>query len=150
MITDEFRVEVQALRDQGLSWPQVSKRVHRPQRTCQRALEMPLRICGRPGCDELATPNGRLCPTHAKLKMRNKPGSGPSQEKVMRVMRKLGHASSEELRALTGLDSSNLGQITGRLVQLGMLDRPIRGHFTMPRPAELTPEHPVPYIRERY
>ncbi len=75
--------------------------------------------------------------------MRNKPGQGPEQVKVMRVMRKLGHASSEELRTMTGLGSTNLGQILGRLVQLGMLERPMKGHYTMPRPPELKPEHPV-------
>lgn len=148
MITDEFREQVRELRAQGLSWPKVSKVVGRPQRTCQRALELPpARLCAHKDCDEIVTTlNGKLCPEHAKKAMRNKPGEGPEQVKVMRIMRKLGHATSEELRTLTGHSPDGLGQIMGRLVQLGLVERPSKGHYVMPRPPEYRPEHPITMI----
>lgn len=146
MITDEFREQVRELRAQGLSWAKVSKVTGRPQRTCHRALEVPNKPCAHRDCDEPRLLSGVYCSMHAKLKMRNKPGEGERQKQVMRIMRKHGHLTSEELRTLTGLDSSNLGQIMGRLVQLGLVERPTQGHYTMPRPAEYRPEHPITSI----
>lgn len=151
MITDEFRARVRNLRDQGKSWPQVSRLTGRPQRTCQRALEVPVRVCSHHGCNQpTEAVNGKLCPEHRKRAMRNKPGQGPEQQRVMRIMRKLGHASSEELREFTGLDSSSLGQIMTRLVRLGMIERPMKGHYVMPRPPEMTPAHPIANTPDRY
>ena len=135
MITDEFKAQVQAARDDGLSWPKVAKRVGRPVRTCQRALHVgqPRAVCAHRGCAEQATPSGRLCPEHARLAMRNRPGHGERQEQVMRLIRKHGLLTSEQIRNLTGLNSDNVGQITNRLVRLGLLARPNRGVFTLPR-----------------
>lgn len=148
MITDEFREQVRELRAQGLSWPKLSKVVGRPQRTCQRALEAPpARLCAHKDCEEVVTTlNGKLCPEHKKKAMRNKPGEGYQQQQMMRIMRKLGHATSEELRTLSGLDSMSLGQVMGRLVQLGLVERPVQGHYVMPRPPEYRPQHPITTI----
>lgn len=144
MITDEFRQKVRHLRDvEGLSWPKLAKVAGRPQRTCQRAYKEPDQPCAHRDCDEPRLTSGIYCTVHARLRMRNKPGQGEQQQKVMRVMRRLGHATSEELRTATGLDPSNLGQIMGRLVQLGLVERPMKGHYTMPRPDEWKPDVPI-------
>ena len=143
MITDELRQQVRALRDLGKTWPEVSRAVGRPKRTCQRAIEEPDQLCAHRGCPQVRLLSGVYCSGHAKLRMRNKPGQGERQQQVMRIMRKLGHASSEELRTLTGLNASSLGQITGRLVRLGLIERPMKGHFTMPRADEWKPDTPI-------
>jgi Homeodomain-like domain len=132
ILTDDFREEVQALRDEGWTWPEVAELTGRSKRTCQRAIERPERICAHHGCRETTTWNGRLCPAHAKLAMRNKPGHGPRQQQVMRQVRRHGFLSSEQLRNLTGLDSTSLGQVTTRLVRLGLLERPMMGYYRLP------------------
>jgi hypothetical protein len=147
-MTDEFREQVRELRAQGLSWSKVSKAVGRPQRTCQRAAQPSVIPCAHDGCETPRLTSGQYCTVHARQRMAHKPGHGERQLQVMRVMRKLGHATSEELRTATGLDTANLGQIMGRLVQLGLVERPIQGHFTMPRPPEYRPEHPITTIEQ--
>lgn len=143
MITDEFRARVRALREQGKSWPEVSRAVGRPKRTCQRAIEEPDQLCAHRDCTEIRLTSGVYCTTHAKLAMRNRPGGGERQREVMRVMRRLGHATSEELRQATGMDTMNLSQVTSRLVNLGLLERPMKGHYTMPRDEQYRPEVPI-------
>lgn len=144
MITDEFRAEVLKLRDEGWTWPEIAELTGRSQRTCQRVVELNERTCEHRGCDEpVLSDNGRFCTHHAKTRMRNKPGQGEQQRMVMRHMRRLGHATSEELRTVTGLDTSSLGQIASRLVQHGMLERPMKGHYCMPRSPEFTPAAPI-------
>lgn len=130
MITAELIEQVRELREQGHSWPQVSKIVGRPQRTCQRAFyDRP--DCARQGCRRPALASGRFCTEHAKLAMRNKPGEGFRQREVMRLMRKHGMLTSERLRGMTGLRPDALGGILSRLVALGLLERPLQGHYRL-------------------
>lgn len=135
MITDEFRRQVQTLRDEGKSWPEVSRITGRPQRTCHRALETTERICDHRGCDlPVPSTTARLCKRHAWLKQHSKPGRGERQQQVLAVVRRHGLASAEQIRNETGLDSTNLGHVTGRLVHFGLLERPVRGHYRIPGP----------------
>lgn len=135
MIRGDFAAEVLGLREQGMTWPQVSKATGRPQRTCQRAIGVgqPAKRCAEHGCAEPALRSGRYCDSHARQKMRFGPGRGVRQIEVMRIMRRKGFASSEELRSMTGMNSDSLGQVLGRLVRLGMLERPMMGHYRIPR-----------------
>ena len=143
MITDELRQQVADLREQGKSWAEVSRIVQRPKRTCQRAVKEPDQLCAHRGCPQARLLSGVYCSTHAKLRMRNKPGQGERQQQVMKVMRRLGHASSEQLRQQTGMNSDSLGQVTARLVKLGLIERPTQGHYTLPRSDEWKPEAPI-------
>lgn len=145
MITAEFAEKVRELREQGHSWRKTAKLAGRPVRTCQRAIGVgqPGRECAHSGCSEPALMSGRYCSEHAKNRMRNKPGQGDRQKEVMRHMRRLGYATTEELRTLTGLGSDHLGQVLGRLVKLGMIERPMMGHYCMPRAPEFVPEAPI-------
>lgn len=150
MITDEFRQQVLELREQGKSWPEVSRALGRPKRTCQRAGAPQIRLCKHRGCEQVALASGLYCTEHAKARMHNNPGQGDRQQQVMRLLRKHGHLTSEQLRQMTGIGSSSLGQITGRLARLGLIERPLMGHFTMPRPENLKPEHPIERSPDRY
>jgi hypothetical protein len=135
VISQEFAAEVQELRDEGWTWPEIAELTGRPQRTCQRAVGVghPERRCAQRGCDEPALHSGRYCSTHARLKMRNKPGHGERQQQVMRVMHKHGCLRVEQIRQMTGMDSMGVGQVLSRLVKLGLLERPNSGIYMLPR-----------------
>ena len=135
MITAKFAAEVQELRDEGWTWPEIAELTGKPQRTCQRAIGVghPEKRCAHKGCDEPALHSGRYCSTHARMKMRNKPGQGDRQQQVMRVMRRHGVLRVEQIRQMTGMDPSGVGQVLKRLVGLGLLERPNMGIYTLPR-----------------
>ena len=139
---EAFRAEVTKLRDEGWTWAEVAELTGRPVRTCKRALDG-RKKCARHGCTEQALLSGQFCVEHAKKAMRNKPGQGERQQEVLRALRKHGYMTSEQLRQATGIDSVRLSQITKRLVKLGLIERPMMGHYTMPRPPEFVPEQPI-------
>ena len=144
MIDEAFAEEVRKLRDEGWTWDEVAEITGRAKRTCARALELREKTCKHKGCQEpVVSHSGVFCSLHAKQRMRNKPGQGDRQREVMRHMRRLGTASSAQLRTLTGMDSMSLGQVTGRLVKLGMIERATQGWFTMPRPEGWKPAQPI-------
>jgi hypothetical protein len=134
VISDEFAAEVQELRDEGWTWPEISELTGKPQRTCQRAIGVghPEKRCAHKGCDEPALHSGRYCSPHARLKMRYRPGQGIKQQEVMRVMRRHGVLRVEQIRQMTGQDVSGVGQVLGRLVKLGLLERPNMGIYKLP------------------
>jgi len=139
---EAFRKEVTKLRDEGWSWAEVAELTGRPMRTCKRALDG-RKKCARRGCPDQALLSGQFCTEHARKAMRNKPGQGERQQEVLRLLRKHGHMTSEQLRQATGIDAVRLGQVTKRLVRLGLIERPMRGHYTMPRPPEFVPEQTI-------
>lgn len=135
MITPEFKTKVEALRAEGKSWPQISKIVGRPQRTCQRAVGMKPKLCKEANCDLVATPSGNYCRKHGISRMvSNKAGEGPRQQEVLKLIQNHGFLSAEQLRVLTDLNATHLNQVTGRLLNLGLIERPVRGYYSVPRP----------------
>lgn len=154
MITQEFKAQVEAARAEGLSWPKVARKLGRPERTCKRALKVgqPKGTCAERGCTEPTTPSGRYCEQHARERM-GRSAKPTRQEEVMKLMREHGSLTSEQLRNLTGMNSDMVGQVTIRLLKQGLIERPTRGRFTLPRAHEYRPEHPIPpqieYARDR-
>lgn len=135
MITEEFQAEVLRLREQGLNWAEISRALGRPKRTCQRAAGVGVSAgyCAEDGCDGRAVRSGRYCREHGTKRMkRTAPGEGPKQLVVMKLMRKHGMLTFEQLRLMTGFNSDILGRVLGRLLELGLIERPVRAHYRMP------------------
>lgn len=140
---ERFAAEVTRLRDEGWTWPEISELTGRSERTCKRALDGP-KPCKHRGCPNDRLLSGLYCTEHAKAAMRNKPGQGDRQQQVLRLMRKHGYLTSAQLQQMTGLQADHVSQITGRLLRLGLIERPMPGHYTMPRPDEMKPVEPTP------
>lgn len=133
IITVEFKAEVQTLRAEGWTWPEIAEILGCAQRTCQRALAVQRqKKCARCDCDEQAVSNGKFCVEHGRAAMNNRAGEGTNQRQVLRLLKRHGLLTTEQLRNLTSLNSDSLGQVMTRLVKLGLVERPIRSYYRLP------------------
>lgn len=138
MITEAFRRKVRRLRDEGWTWPEVAELTGRSLRTVQRAAQPreparePARCAVRDCQEPVISRVAKYCQAHGKERMGSNRGKGEHQEAVLKLVRKRGLVTSADVRDMLGLDTSAAGQVLSRLVKLGLLERPVYGHYRLP------------------